>query len=299
MARATLDLRENPRSRRSAGWLSRVLEREIPSLRDDVKRLLRGRHLGQGSARVGHGSARPNRQAPGTLGVGVYPEQQLGPQNLMWVGVVDLLVVGPECIELVEYKSGASAEWHSLQLQLYALLWWRDARRNPDGRTATSLTLSYPSGDQVTPGPTGPELENLECELERRRVAALEATQRRTPVASLDEEHCLSCDVRHLCDVYWDALLARREDAVGGFPFVDAGIELDHRVGPTSWVGTVVCGWGVERGTSVILPGLPFATEVDRGSLLRILSGRLGGLPGTGLRPSISTTPPSEVFVVV
>ena len=147
---------------------------------------------------------------------------QLEVEELRWRGVVDLLTLSETTCEIRDFKTGEPKEEHELQLHVYALLWWLDRARNPTGRLADRLVVSYDSGDVRMTVPGARALQALREKLGARRAAAIAALEDDPPEARPSAANCGFCSVRHLCDAYW-------EDSVpckGQEKFGDLQVEL-------------------------------------------------------------------------
>lgn len=118
-------------------------------------------------------------------------------------GCVDVLTVGEEEVELLDYKTGEPHPEYRAQVELYALLFERDAKVNPSRRRATRLALVYEQGavDEWS-APTQEELGRLANALLQQCRSAFELTALMPPPARVGE-HCGWCDARPLCSDYW------------------------------------------------------------------------------------------------
>ena len=173
-------------------------------------------------------------------------------------GKVDL--ARPE--ELVEFKTGAPAESHVRQMELYAVVWRRQRGVLP------RLTVVYPDAlKQWTP--TSGRLEEVEHELGKE----IEAFDRELAGAACAEtgEHCGFCGVRAFCADYWKQPLP-------------TDVELVVSEMPSAQcVG--------DRETTVLLRGGHAAvSKVEVGERLRCLGVRAG-------EDALELAPWGEVFV--
>ncbi|MGP3955615.1 PD-(D/E)XK nuclease family protein [Nonomuraea sp. 3N208] len=137
-------------------------------------------------------------------GPGTHPEIPLVAEALRLIGRVDLLAVTQDRVGITDYKTGVEDPGHLDQLRLYALLWDLDRIANPDRRPATELTAAYPSRDVTISAPDETQLRNLE-ETMRQRIAAAETELvASVPKALPSKQKCALCQVRQLCDAYWE-----------------------------------------------------------------------------------------------
>jgi len=187
---------ENPRAIQRMGRIRRQAEELMPETRAALQRMLSEVHgLAQRAKGGGGGS--------GKLGEGASEEVTLRSPGLKLIGVADLITLGPDHVEIRDFKSGRPKEQHLEQLKFYALLWSCDRRRNPEGRLVTALALSYPGGDRVVPVPTERDLTEFAEEIRGRVEAARSALGALPPPARPAVAACSRCDVRHLCEEYW------------------------------------------------------------------------------------------------
>jgi CRISPR/Cas system-associated exonuclease Cas4 (RecB family) len=122
------------------------------------------------------------------------------------MGRADLVTLGAESVEIVDYKTGAPHPSHADQLRIYALLWYRDADLNPSGKRVSRLSIAYPTDDVTVEPPAPDELAELESQLQLRTSAVRDSLSGRPPEARPSTELCATCPVRHLCEEYWDFL---------------------------------------------------------------------------------------------
>lgn len=166
--------------------------------------------------------------------VGEHPEQELVADELRLSGRIDLLSVGPDGVQITDFKTGAEDPAHEDQLRLYALLWDADKVVNPDGIAVASLIASYPSHEVAIPVPSAGELSQLRYEVAVRIESAEAAVAAEFPEAIVGE-HCGLCNVRGLCDAYWAMRVPRTADVVHGVWYELSGTVVRAH-GAKSWV---------------------------------------------------------------
>ena len=224
--------RINPRVQRHLEFLERFVRGQIPNLRTQVQSMLSRTCLEEGEW-LGHGSS-PGFRGP--LATGTYSELEVRAKRIGWKGKVDLLRISPETCGITDFKTGAPSEAHRFQIEVYALLWTLDTERNPQGRSADRLILAYDSGEVDIPVPSHHRLKALEQEIVERRAAARAAVSQNLPEARPDPSHCSSCEVRQLCEEYWNSGVRRRRyDEDRGIHFGDFEVTITARHGPSSW----------------------------------------------------------------
>jgi hypothetical protein len=230
----------NPRAEPFIDQVRNSLTSNIPELRRKVQCLISRIKLYSRTA-----ASLKNSGLRYPLTQGAYSEIELKHQELQWRGIVDLLTLKPTHCEIRDFKTGAQKEEDKTQLHIYSLLWWRDVERNPNGRLAGKLVLSYASdGDIEVPTFEENELLDLECELKVRTERALDMVSAPVPEARTNIENCQYCGVRHLCEDYWDgeAHQIPIHKSKKGFLFGDLQVRLTDRMGESSWSGIVEKG---------------------------------------------------------
>jgi hypothetical protein len=302
----------NPRLRPRAKELANELQRQLPALRPrvqhflnhvDLSRLRSGR--GVGGAEGGNQNERP----PRPLATGLHAEVPLVNEELGWYGKADLLRVDAETEavggdEIVDFKTGSPKPDHALQLRIYALLWAREARRNPAGRRARKLTVLYSGGPMDVPAPMmDEELDGVAQELAVRTAEARAAVQQHPPPARPSREACEWCDVRHMCPAYWAPATRASIAPVTSQSRqqADVGVQIVQRQGAWSWVAMVreigALSEEILVGARVLLRARPhdehFASVIAAGGRLRIVAAQFvppsdesGGLPVLSLTRS-------------
>jgi hypothetical protein len=210
---------------------------------------------------------RSNRLA---LGLGFHAEVTLAPPGLGWIGVADAIKIAPGTCEIIDYKTGEEDPGHFEQLRIYALLWARDSEVNPEGRTATDLTVVYPGSARFVPAPSGAELDELENVLRSRSNLARAAVQHQPPRAQVSAANCRFCDVKQLCGVYWTT--EGQESARNGTaaPVRSLQVEILEQLGVRAWRVAVELDPLLESGTLALLVAQEAMTW-ERGARLRLL----------------------------
>jgi len=249
--RALADLASSPRARRSLEFATRSLRAKVPELRTRVHTMLCRVRLPPPSpypaARCVHTERRP-------LTTGVFSEVDLRAKQLGWKGRADLLVLSPDECEIIDFKTGAPDDRHRFQIQVYALLWSRDADLNPDRKRATRLVLAYDSSDVEVHAPNDSELEVLETHLGTRRDAAYLAVSQHPPQARPQPDSCQYCSVRHLCGEYWTPETQRQmAQDCDEQRFVDVEVTITGLRGPSSWDGRVELSRGTATGKAAVI----------------------------------------------
>jgi len=173
---------------------------------------------------------------------GVHVEVALEDQLGRWRGIVDLLRASPDGCEIVDMKLGARQPDHDLQVRLYAVLWASDHHRNPGQWPVTKLTVRYTDVDHDVPVPTHEEAQRLAQSLEARCEAINRDIAQPPPPARLGD-HCLHCDVRHLCNDYWETQ-GLSSFARGSGKRVDVQLRItESPKGPTARATGRRAGW--------------------------------------------------------
>jgi hypothetical protein len=186
------------------------------------------------------------------------------------MGVADAIKIAPETCEIIDYKTGEEDAGHFEQLRIYALLWARDSDINPEGRTATNLTVVYPGRARFVPAPSRAELDELENELRSRSSLARAALQHQPPRAQVSVANCRFCDVKQLCGAYWTT--EGQESARDGpaAPVRCLQVEILEQLGVRAWRVAVELDPLLEPGTLALLVAQEAMTW-ERGARLRLL----------------------------
>jgi PD-(D/E)XK nuclease superfamily len=267
-------LLENPRAAATLADTRRDIVAKIPSLRSRVQKLLSRIVFSPGSARPPLSTPSPQIRSP--LTNGSHAEVRINACELSWHGIADLLLLSSEVCEIRDFKTGAKKDSHSLQLRIYALLWFRDSELNPTARSVTRLIVSYDDGDVEIPVPSEMQLELLERELRERTQIAKTAASTIPPNARPGQENCSLCSVRQLCPEYWQWLSTEAAlTPIPGGQFTDLEVIITGRHGPTTWNGRVTSSQVCPTDTKVLLHVPVPRFEITPRQLLRIINAHI------------------------
>jgi hypothetical protein len=273
LERALLPYRENPRAFAVLDGIRTRLVAKVPELRMRVQRYLSRIHPEPRAMAHGETVIHPKEGPRNALKHGTYTEVLLQSTKLGWRGVADMLTLSITQCEIRDFKTGAPKEEHQVQLLIYALLWARDVARNPDGRLAEKLVLSYDEHDVEVPSPGVGKLCSLQDEIKKRTDAVLADLQLGNPRARTSLGNCMYCAVRHLCEEYWHWLARhypKDEETKGRY--IDIQIKLFSRHGPSSWNGEIEYGPAIQAGAAILLRTENFALALHPGQRLRLLN---------------------------
>lgn len=279
---------DNPRAQGSLADARRTLEGRVGDIRARVQSFVARLEVQPGPPAPESGSTgrrgETGRDYRSAVLSGTNAEVYLKWEALGFRGVADLIVLSPDRCEIRDFKTGPPKEAHVLQIRIYSLLWLADAERNPTGRPADQLTLSYASHDVSVPVPGPAERGELEEDLRRRLDLARERLVALPPAANPSNDVCSHCPVRQLCDPFWSWLGDQDAPSDEGW-FGDIAVQLAKPRGPTSWDAMVVAStWGE--------PGTP--------ALVRLQDANPGLTSGQSLRLlNVYVVPPSEDEVEV
>lgn len=262
----------NPRAASVLEAARSRLETSVPEIRTRIQSQLSRLRL-QPMETVADSSSRPEASTRWPLGTGSYAEVTLRDPELGWLGIADLISLSAEHCEIRDFKTGQPSDDHAFQLRVYALLWWRDAERNPTRRRATKLVLTYGNRNVSVSVPEKPELESLARELAARGRAARASANVTPPEARPGPEKCRYCGVRHLCEEYWrpstQRLLVTEADEQDVFG--DAQVVVESRHGPRSWDAHVEVFKSVPAGKPLLLRTKVEAPGFGVGDRVRVL----------------------------
>ena len=162
---------------------------------------------------------------------GAHPEATLIAKQDRFAGRIDLLIVYPDHVDIIDFKTGKRSDNHVRQLQLYGLLWCLDEVANPNRLPIGTLRLGYIEGTVEVAVPKDWDL--LQDELHEEIVSA-DRQILETPPLATPSIQCWHCPVRQMCDEYWQSSFVDRGLSAN---FTDAQVRIVSRNGPTSWVG--------------------------------------------------------------
>lgn len=187
--------------------VARDLRARIPDARAHVQAYVSKSVLGPppgGVSAIGTGQAAGSGRP--VLSPGAHPEVRLVARDLRIAGRVDLLRLDQDGAAITDYKTGVEDPGHRSQLETYALLWDLDRDVNPGKLPVTGLTAAYPGRDIAFPAPDGPAMRAIEENLAARIAEADAELAAPSPRAVPAAENCGTCEVRQLCDAYWESV---------------------------------------------------------------------------------------------
>ena len=296
-------LRANPRGAHLEELIGSALYGRVAKFRTDIQNILRRLSLADGGTRDRHRRSE-NKTKLGnwkTLADGANPEVSLSASGIRMTGQADLVNKSTQTIEIIEFKSGMRRDEHRFQIKVYELLWNRDRRMNPSQTPVNRLVISYPDGDLIVQPSTYETLASFELELAERQSSALKSLEDDPPLARPSLDACGYCEVRHLCDVYWNK---RTQDSLAldraSSDFVDAELVVSSRVTDLAFEADLVMGQGFMPGTKLIVVSTNYQPIIQAGDRIRILGARVvkNNFDFGVELPKIELTPASEIFFV-
>jgi hypothetical protein len=297
--RTMTNLKENPRLQDELAAYRTALRLKLPEMREKVQAIVSR----TGVQQLFPKAIDPERARATGQGLprGSYPELELRAPNIKWAGRADLLTLGPDYCEIIDYKTGSPEDEHKEQIRIYSLLWARDQELNPGAGGATRLILRYSAADVMVQPPDAVGLRALETLLADRTKAARQAASERPPNARPDAEICDGCPVRQMCPEYWNFLDGRQvltfSPSTPGVAFSDVEVRIEGRNGPRSWMVQVTCGKALKQSKRAILRAPSESVTFPIGRSIRILNVAVGGEDQTDL-VTLTITSNSEVFLV-
>lgn len=267
----------NPRALPALERTRRLLAARIPDLRTKVQSLLsrvrlESRNVIDSSVDIGQHEHKKRT----VLSYGSYAEVELRAPDISWHGYADILTLSATHCEIRDFKTGTPKDEHQFQLIIYALLWWRDRDLNPSARLANRLVVSYDDRDIEIEASGVDVLCSAEEELRKRTTAALATLKHKPPEARPSSQNCSYCNVRHLCEEYWEHHVeSRRGDDTSEEQCTDLQIRLSARHGPSSWEVVVESSSSLKTGRSILLRTSNLLFELHPGQRLRLLNIRL------------------------
>jgi hypothetical protein len=169
--------------------------------------------------------------------MGSHTEVELIARDLRFCGRADLITLDEDACVITDFKTGAPDSRHADQVRTYAVLWRSDGDRNPSGVGASRLVIAYSDHDVTFDGPSSSELDEIAGGLATRIADAKARLEERPPPAMPAADVCRFCDVRQLCDEYWNApdALASPPASSGRPTATDVEGVIASRNGPRSW----------------------------------------------------------------
>lgn len=265
----------NPRALPILKKIHEQLHAEIPELRLKSQELLarinfdRYENLGISENLLSSERARY------PLSSGIYSELEIKSADLGWHGFVDLLTLSSDVCEIRDFKAGKEKGEHVFQLLTYALLWLKDCALNPLRRPVTRLIISYLKNDIEIPTPGQVDYSAIEASIKERTTRALMSIKSMPPKANAGVDNCSFCQVRHLCNEYWDA----QQKNTPIFPidkqsqFIDMQAIMISQRGPSSWDAKAESCWFALNGKpSLILDQTTSLRTIRQGDRVRFLN---------------------------
>lgn len=280
-------LRRNPRVEEQLEWIERDLRGRLLLMREQVQAQIARlaptfvQHADGKRGQVG------DRRA--ALSEGAHSEVAVQSAKLGWKGIVDLITVSQEDVEITDFKTGVEKSSHAEQVRIYSLLWADDDELNPAHRQATKLSVAY-AASTVTIPPLEDE-ESFRRQLVVRTNEVLEQISLPEPAALPEAETCRSCFVRHLCDEYWITFGPIHRTSQGNVEVCDAELLIDEVIGPRSYLARPQH----TDDPPMILRSRKEGIAVS-GAHVRVLDAICEDESG---EPVLSATRNSEVFVII
>ena len=127
---------------------------------------------------------------------GTLSERELRHPSLPVVGILDLIRSTDDGVLVVDFKTGTARPEHREQVELYALLWWRNT-----GEMPARIAVQYLNG-RLEWSVTREKLESYEATLDTA-VADASRSLCSPPGEARPSGDCSSCIVRARCDEGW------------------------------------------------------------------------------------------------
>ena len=292
VAKEIAELASNFRAAQRLPQLERALRGRIPEMRSQVQGLLARLSFTPGASGLAHGVGAGRR----SLGAGTFSEVNVSALTPAWRGIIDLVTLTDSTCEIRDFKTGARHPQHIFQVQVYALLWARDARANPSGRLATRLVLSYPDGEADAPVLGPMEVELLEANLTSRAQSAVNSIAGPNTATLPSQENCRFCSVRQLCEPYWESDV-QATATVERTVFGDIEVEIGSRRGPLTWNARTTRRAVLAADTELVVQYDIERGEITDGQRIRLMqvAVTLDSENQSGL-PSAAVTRESELF---
>ena len=159
---------------------------------------------------------------------GALAEVRVRHPELPFVGVIDLVRLDGDEVEVVDFKTGKVKDDHERQVLLYGLLWWRVT-----GEAPSRVSLQY-LGERRSWTATTEGLRRAEEELEQSIEVARSGVLVR-PAPAQPGPDCSFCPARARCDEGWGQLQSMKGRAKAGI--VDVEVVVESEPSATGFVG--------------------------------------------------------------
>jgi PD-(D/E)XK nuclease superfamily len=295
---------DNPRATAFRRTLFDAVRDHVPQFREQVQVIL-SRLEFEASPSTRAKLIQPTQSSSRGL-FGSNCEVELRVPALHWVGIADYIGLSENGCEIIDFKSGSAEEDYALQIRLYALLWARDRRLNPEGRLANRLTLSYKTGAVNVPPPSETELDELEQQMNHRSEMVRTSLAARVPEARPSRENCRFCDVRHLCSDYWNPETQRQlaDEESARANYTDIEVTIVSQQAMKCWKTFVTSSRTFAPQTPILLRTSVFDDSLDEALLsnakaqVRVLDAHLVHRPSEGSPSLVTISESSEAFLV-
>jgi len=271
----------NPRFEQFRDNLFRDLQLKLPQMRATLQALLVS-HVWAPS-RSGSEDLRKMISNPGSekraqrlpLGVGTFVEVDLQDSPAKWRGRVDIIDVNERGCTITDLKSGGAADDHKEQLILYSMLWGEDSERNPSRLPVQSLQIVYASGVVAVAVPDDTQMLNFRRGLIDSSELVRSALNASTVPASPSQENCRHCQVKLICQPFWDSLPnIRSEDHLS-----NNQVTLIETRGDRAWLANITASSALDVNQKVVVRnysgGKAFWAEMRPGHSVRLTDGVL------------------------
>ena len=220
------------------GGLRKILKREIGSLLNQVQYKENPRYLRiekelnlrikkkyleeyfiqlrsfLGKLNLPHKSDKTKIKQPMKTQASVMTEYFVKSKVINWKGFIDLVINDTGGATLIDFKTGRETESHKEQLELYQLIWMDDERVKEI--PVKQLLVKYPNSEKYYE-----PLTKLEIEERKDRYQAIAVKLKKDlssdNLAKPSKENCEYCDVKQLCNDYWEHLENLSEQTYGDF----------------------------------------------------------------------------------
>jgi hypothetical protein len=274
-----LSQHNNPRFVQFHDDLLRNLRLKLPQMRATLQALLVN-HVWAPTTLAGAGQQRKTDSPIAekltqrtSLGIGTFVEIDLQDPQAKWRGRVDLINVDGDGCDITDLKSGIGSEEHKEQLLVYAMLWNRDADRNPTNVPIRSLRIIYASGAVAVGIPNQTQTQAFRTDLIESSMLVRDALNAPVVPANPSQTNCRYCSVKLLCGPYWNSLPSIGTDE----HLSDNQVMLIEPRGDRTWLATITASATFPIHQTVIVRnyegGKTFWHELRVGLSIRLTGG--------------------------
>lgn len=158
-------------------------------------------------------SKKSSRELPSVM-----TERYVQSEAMKWKGIIDLVINDGNGVKLIDFKTGKEKDSHKDQLELYQVIWMDDDHVNE--LPVKELSIKYPKVEKCYEPLEISEAESLKAKY-KDITEELKENNLSEFSASPSEENCKYCDVKQICNEFWETMQPSEDKDFG-----DSEIEI-------------------------------------------------------------------------